>query len=93
MKTIKNEDNQSITREINVGQHWYLQTVIYVPKTDHYHIYGRNITERKKIEDALQINEKRFRLLSEINGLLLTSQQPEEIIHIVADKVMVYLEL
>ena len=91
IKTIKNQDDQSITREINVGQHWYLQNVIYVPTTDHYHIYGRNITERKKIEFSLLKNEKRFRLLNEINALLLTSEQPEKIIRIVADKVMGYL--
>ena len=74
IKTIKNQDDQSITREINVGQHWYLQNVIYVPTTDHYHIYGRNITERKKIEYTLLKNEKKFRLLNEINSLLLTER-------------------
>ena len=91
IKTIKSEDNQSITRQINVDQNWYLQTVVYVLKTNHYHIYGRNITERKKIEDELQLSEKRFKILSEINSLLLTSEQPAKIIHIIADKVMSYL--
>jgi PAS domain S-box-containing protein len=65
VETIKNQDTQSVTREINVGQNWYLQNVIYVPSTNHYHIYGRNITERRKVEDALKESEENNRLIIE----------------------------
>ena len=50
-----------------------------------------DITELKKVEEGIQNNEKRYRLLSDINGLLLTTQEPEQIIHIIADKVMAFL--
>jgi GAF domain-containing protein len=63
LETIKNHDHQSIIREINVGNNWYLQSVIYVPSTNHYHIYCGNITERRKVEDALKESEESNRLI------------------------------
>jgi PAS domain S-box-containing protein len=65
VETIKNHDHQSIIREINVGNNWYLQSVIYVPSTNHYHIYCGNITERRKVEDALKESEESNRLIIE----------------------------
>ncbi len=52
----------------------------------------QDITERKRLDETLRQDEERFRILSEINSLLLTSQQPEQIIHVIAEKVMGYLE-
>jgi PAS domain S-box-containing protein len=54
-------------------------------------VFARDITERKKAENTLRLNEHRFKILSEINDLLLTNQQPQAIIHVIADKVMAYL--
>ena len=52
----------------------------------------QDITEQKRLDNALRQDEERFRILSEINSLLLTSQQPEKIIRVIADKVMSYLD-
>jgi PAS domain S-box-containing protein len=52
----------------------------------------QDITERKRLEIELQQSEERFKILSEINSLLLTSQEPEKIIKVIADKVLVYLD-
>ena len=52
----------------------------------------QDITERKRLEDTLWQDEERFKVLSEINSLLLTSQQPEKIIRVIAEKVMGFLE-
>ena len=52
----------------------------------------QDITERMRLDNVLRHDEERFRILSEINSLLLTSQQPEKIIRVIADKVMRYLD-
>ena len=41
--------------------------------------------------DALSENEKRFKLLSEANALLLSSKEPETVIQTIAEKVMRHL--
>jgi PAS domain S-box-containing protein len=51
----------------------------------------QDITERKHLDEVLQIKERRFRILSEINSLLLTSREPEQVIQVIAEKVMEYL--
>jgi PAS domain S-box-containing protein len=61
IQTLKtNKIKPSITREIQIGELWYEQTVIYLPAFGSYRLYGRNTTERKKTEEALKDSEERF---------------------------------
>jgi len=75
---------------------WFTVTVSYLRTMEsgqeQFGYVVQDISKRKKMEDKLQNNENRFRLLSEVNSLLLTSQQPEQIIHTIADKVMEFLK-
>ena len=60
-QTLKtNNEKKSITREIQIGELWYEQTVIYLPAFGSYRLYGRDITERKKSEEELKESEVRF---------------------------------
>jgi len=39
-----------IIEEVEIGDSWYEQTIIYLPASDTYRIYSRDITERKRVE-------------------------------------------
>jgi len=51
-----------------------------------------DITERKKAEEALLINNERLSILSEANSLLLSTEDPERIVQTIAAKVMQHLK-
>ena len=46
----ENEERQVITREVNLNNSWYEQSIFYVSTSHSLRFYGRDITERKKIE-------------------------------------------
>jgi signal transduction histidine kinase len=50
------------------------------------------ITERKRTQDALQLSESRFRLLSGTAGRLLASQNPQAIVEELCRQVMQHLD-
>ncbi len=52
----------------------------------------RDITERKKAEEALLIRRQRYQILAEANALLLTVPEPESVIQAIADGVMKHLD-
>ena len=47
------EGKVSHVRDIRIGNFWYEQAICYVPKLERIHIYGLDITERKRAEQAL----------------------------------------
>lgn len=50
----KSRETGPINRDINIGDSWYEQTITWVPSTQSYRIYGRDITARKEAEEVLQ---------------------------------------
>jgi signal transduction histidine kinase len=63
----------------------------YSPQKEHFVAVFDVITERKRTEEALQLSESRFRLLSGTAGQLLASQNPQTIVKELCLQVMEHL--
>jgi PAS domain S-box-containing protein len=55
----------SRNRQVKIGAAWYLQAIHYVRETGFIRIYGYDITEQKRVEEALAESETKFRNLAE----------------------------
>jgi PAS domain S-box-containing protein len=55
----------SLAREQEVGPSWYHQSIFYSSQWNRIRIYGFDITEKKKAEDAIRESERKFRELFE----------------------------
>ena len=64
IQTIQKDQINSVTRDIDIDNQWFEQTLVYVPTTDSYLLYGRNITSRKIAEESLRESEEKFRSMN-----------------------------
>ncbi len=60
-RTLMNDGEQPVIREIELGDSIYEQKIIRVPKRDLIRIYSHDITEHIRTQEALQENEQLFR--------------------------------
>jgi PAS domain S-box-containing protein len=75
---IRSERLFFLSRDVNVGKSWYEQVVYYVPSTERFRIYAREVTERKKMVEARRkareeleaLVQKRTEELREANRML-----------------------
>jgi PAS domain S-box-containing protein len=51
---------QTYDRDILIGEKWYQQLIYSIPESKRIRIYGIDITNRKKMEEALLESEQRF---------------------------------
>jgi PAS domain S-box-containing protein len=54
-----------LVRDVEYGDVFYQQTIHSIPETDIVRFYNLDITERKRVEDALRDGEERFRALAD----------------------------
>ena len=59
----KDEEKQTFSRDIEIGDAWFNQQFHIVPETHQVRIYTKNITEAKKTEQALVVSEVKYREL------------------------------
>lgn len=64
-KWLKENAGQTFDREIEVGRQWFRQFFYYIPEFDSILVYGTDTSDRKKVEDDLRDNEKRYEMLFE----------------------------
>jgi PAS domain S-box-containing protein len=64
IERMKNEEKQSLSRELEIGGVWYLQSVFPV-EGEGVRVYSVDITERKHFEQALKANERELRTVVE----------------------------
>jgi PAS domain S-box-containing protein len=58
-----NSQAGTYTRDVSIGDRWYQQTINFVPEVQCIRIYGQDITERKRAEEALKESEKKANAL------------------------------
>ena len=54
LRSLREGGSKSIVREVHFDEKWYHQTMHLVEDAQRVHIYGADITARKKVEEALQ---------------------------------------
>ena len=62
-QALREGKSKETTREIPIGDKWFGQTFYLIEDTGRIRTYGREISKRKKLDDALQKSEERFRSL------------------------------
>jgi PAS domain S-box-containing protein len=73
----KNDVKRGFENEILIGDRWFHQTSYYTDVFKRFRVYGVDVTERKKMEEKLQISMQRFySILSNMqSGILLVSDE------------------
>lgn len=56
-RTLEEKERQMLTRDIKIGESWYEQSCFLLPLTGDVRLYARDITARKRTEEALRESE------------------------------------
>jgi PAS domain S-box-containing protein len=73
---------QEIQQDVELGEQFYSFAVVPIAEKGYANVYGRNITDRKRAEEALQISETRYRRLFESakDGILILEADTGQVI-------------
>jgi PAS domain S-box-containing protein len=58
LRTLNKKKPKKLIRDIKVGELWYEQSYVLIPSTGDVRIYARDITGRKRVEEALRESEQ-----------------------------------
>lgn len=64
---LRKNSYKDLEREVDLGDHVYLQTIQYLRTQGVFRIYGKDITYRKQVEEVLRKSEAKFRALYDAN--------------------------
>ncbi len=82
----------TFSREVQIGEAYYLQSVSLVPQNGRVRTYGFEITKRKQAEKALERSNERLALISEKVSQLLASSEPQQMVEVLCRKVLDHLD-
>ena len=66
---LRRNKKKIFNREVKIGDFWYHQTLFYIEEIKHFRIYGYDVTQMKKNEEALKENDKMLNKTQEISHL------------------------
>jgi PAS domain S-box-containing protein len=65
LRALKEKEPHTLARDIKIGEFWYAQSYVLIPSTSDVHVYGIDITERKRAEESLRESKEKFRIVSD----------------------------
>ena len=83
-----------VGREIDFdgGERKYSFVFAPIVEAAHVNLYGRDVTDRVRMQEQLWRTVERLGLLSELSSQLLASENPQEIIDVLCHRVMAHLD-
>ena len=82
----------SVQEDVQLNGRVYIVWVEPFSGDGYANIYGRDITERKRAEEAVQKNKEKFEILSETASRLLATDEPQKLVNELCQKVMTFLD-
>ena len=58
LRTLREKEPHTLTRDIKIGELWYEQSYVLLPSTGDVRLYARDITNRKQAEQTLRESEQ-----------------------------------
>jgi PAS domain S-box-containing protein len=58
LRALRKKEPPTLNRDVKAGESWYEQSYILMPSNDNVRLYARDITERKRAEEALRESER-----------------------------------
>jgi PAS domain S-box-containing protein len=82
-KRLRKSKRRFVTREIQVNDRWFLQTIWSATGEKRLRIYGRDITEHRMAEEALRASEQTYReLVDNANSIIIRWKPSGEITYL-----------
>jgi PAS domain S-box-containing protein len=78
---LRRGESTSVTRDIAIGENWYMEAITYLPSTKTCRIYIWDIAKRKKAEEELSRLNRELRALSDCNQAIVRSTDEKTLLN------------